>query len=358
MPYIGNDLATQFQAFATQTITGDGSTGYTLDRAVANGKELLVYINNVKQEEGSGKSYTASGTTITFSAAVASTDSCYLVYMGSAQQTVTPPAGSLGGYTGNASLDGAVTINESSADVDFRVESDANTNALMVDGEHSTVGINTAAVSNRTLKIEGEGNTGAILSLNESTRGGLVEFSAGSGTELYVGSELGILGSGNNNELLIHTGVSALKIDRTGAVTKPAQPAFLAYATADTNFAINTLHTTAWGTEVYDQNNDFASNTFTAPVTGKYLFSYNMYFVDIPNDATYFEVFLVTSNRTFYSIIDPQSHDQTLSYYTINGSLLVNMDNNDTAVIKYRQNQGTTQTDVSTSSFFSGFLAC
>ena len=84
MPYIGNNLATQFQAFATQTITGDGSTSYTLDRAVANGKELLVYINNVKQEEGSGKSYEASGTTITFSEAVASGDSCYLVYMGSA----------------------------------------------------------------------------------------------------------------------------------------------------------------------------------------------------------------------------------------------------------------------------------
>ena len=95
MPYIGNDLATQFQAFATQTITGDGSTGYTLDRAVANGKEILVYINNVKQEEGSGKAYTASGTTITFSEAVASGDSCYLVYMGSAQQTVTAPAGSI-----------------------------------------------------------------------------------------------------------------------------------------------------------------------------------------------------------------------------------------------------------------------
>ena len=75
MPYLGNELATQFQAFVTQTITGDGSTGYTLDRAVANGKELLVYINNVKQEEGSGKSYTASGTTITFSEAVASGDS-------------------------------------------------------------------------------------------------------------------------------------------------------------------------------------------------------------------------------------------------------------------------------------------
>ena len=96
MPYLGNELATQFQAFVTQTITGDGSTGYTLDRAVANGKELLVYINNVKQEEGSGKSYTATGTTITFSAAVASTDSCYVVFLGSAVQTVNPPDASIG----------------------------------------------------------------------------------------------------------------------------------------------------------------------------------------------------------------------------------------------------------------------
>ena len=110
MPYLGNELATQFQAFATQTITGDGSTGYTLDRAVANGKELLVYINNVKQEEGSGKSYTASGTTITFSEAVASTDSCYVVYLGSAVQTVTPSDGSLASYTGNASISGTLGV--------------------------------------------------------------------------------------------------------------------------------------------------------------------------------------------------------------------------------------------------------
>ena len=65
-----------------------------------------MYINNVKQEEGSGKSYTASGTTITFSEAVASGDSCYLVYMGSAQQTVTAPAGSIvSGQIANASLE-------------------------------------------------------------------------------------------------------------------------------------------------------------------------------------------------------------------------------------------------------------
>jgi hypothetical protein len=109
MSYLGNELATQFQAFTTQTITGDGSTGYTLDRAVANGKELLVYINNVKQEEGSGKSYTATGTTITFSEAVASGDSCYVVFLGSAIQTVVPPDASINSSklaTGDLELSG------------------------------------------------------------------------------------------------------------------------------------------------------------------------------------------------------------------------------------------------------------
>ena len=95
MPFIGNQLSTSFQNVETQTITGDGSTGYTLNNAVADGKDLLVYINNVKQEEGSGKAYTASGTTITFSDAVASTDSCYVVFIGQAVGTVTPKDGTI-----------------------------------------------------------------------------------------------------------------------------------------------------------------------------------------------------------------------------------------------------------------------
>ena len=95
MPFIGNQLSTSFQNVETQTITGDGSTGYTLNNPVADGKDLLVYINNVKQEEGSGKAYTATGTTITFSDAVASTDSCYVVFIGQAIGTVTPKDGSI-----------------------------------------------------------------------------------------------------------------------------------------------------------------------------------------------------------------------------------------------------------------------
>jgi len=225
MPYIGNELATQFQAFVTQTITGDGSTGYTLDRAVANGKELLVYINNVKQEEGSGKSYTASGTTITFSDAVASTDSCYVVFLGSAVQTVNAPDSSIvSGQIANATLvlpnkldmngnelildadaDSSITsdtddqidikiagaddfqftantftalsgstiaaqaltaagdvsfdggnfvFNESSADKDFRVESNGNANMLVVDGGNDVMSIGRAINTASTVSIQ------------------------------------------------------------------------------------------------------------------------------------------------------------------------------------------------------------
>jgi len=46
--------------------------------------------------------------------------------------------------TATASLDGAVVINESSADVDFRVESNGNVNMLFVDGSANAVGFGTA----------------------------------------------------------------------------------------------------------------------------------------------------------------------------------------------------------------------
>jgi hypothetical protein len=254
-----------------------------------------------------------------------------------------------------------MVINQDSIDSNLRVESNGNANALIVDGGLSTVGINTAAVSNRTLKIEGEGNTGAILSLNEETRGGLVEFSAGSGTELYIGSELGILGSGNNNELLIHTGVSALKIDRTGAVTKPAQPAFLANpavaGSSPVQTNISSGDTITFGNEVFDQNNDFASNTFTAPVTGKYQFNVGLFLEQVDTDYTELRIKLVTSNRNYdhFDIGSPFPSDRNLQYHL---SALADMDASDTAVLQVTFGSGGAQMDVNALTYFSGYLVC
>ena len=44
-------------------------------------------------------------------------------------------------------LDGGVVINESSADADFRVESNGNANMLFVDGGNDRVGIGTSSPS-------------------------------------------------------------------------------------------------------------------------------------------------------------------------------------------------------------------
>ena len=78
-----------------QDITGNGGTSYTLSHPVSNENDILLYINNVKQEGGSGKAFTASGTTLTLSEAIANTDTCYVQYIGLAIQTVVPPDGSV-----------------------------------------------------------------------------------------------------------------------------------------------------------------------------------------------------------------------------------------------------------------------
>jgi hypothetical protein len=96
LPYVGNIPAESYAAFDVQYFTTSATTSYTLDHAVANELDIRLVINNVIQEPGSGKAYTASGTTLTLSGATAGTDTMYCVYTGKASQTVNPPAGSVG----------------------------------------------------------------------------------------------------------------------------------------------------------------------------------------------------------------------------------------------------------------------
>ena len=106
MPYIGNTPAEKYAAFNVQYFTTSATTSYTLDRAVANELDIRLVINNVVQEPGAGKAYTASGTTLTLSGATAGGDTMYAVYIGKAVQTVNPGAGSVGT---TALADNAVT---------------------------------------------------------------------------------------------------------------------------------------------------------------------------------------------------------------------------------------------------------
>ena len=108
MGYVGNQTTTAFTSMAKQDITGDGGTGYTLDHAVANAQEIEVFVNNVRQEPGTA--YTVSGTTLTMTGNVASTDDFYVVFQGKAIQTVVPPDGSVTSAKLDTNIDIAGTL--------------------------------------------------------------------------------------------------------------------------------------------------------------------------------------------------------------------------------------------------------
>jgi len=95
MAYIGPEPYEAFTSYATETFTTSSTTSYTLAHSVANENELALFINNVRQQPGSGKAYTASGTALTLSAATASTDTMYAIYLGRALQTSVPHTNSI-----------------------------------------------------------------------------------------------------------------------------------------------------------------------------------------------------------------------------------------------------------------------
>lgn len=96
MSYIGQIPATTFLQKQSQSFTPDGSTtSFSLDHSVTNEKDLLVVVNNVIQEPGDGKAYTASANTLLMSAAPASGDTMYCYYLGFTVGTINTPDGSV-----------------------------------------------------------------------------------------------------------------------------------------------------------------------------------------------------------------------------------------------------------------------
>jgi hypothetical protein len=98
MGYVGNEPSVNFTSFAKQDLTGvtgsPAKRGFTLTYAVANANEIEVFVNNVRQEPT--EAYTVSGTSLTMTGDVETTDDFYIIYLGKALQTTVPPDGSVG----------------------------------------------------------------------------------------------------------------------------------------------------------------------------------------------------------------------------------------------------------------------
>ena len=175
-----------------------------------------------------------------------------------------------------------------------------------------------------------------------------------------VGGALSLIVNNTAAQGAAHNGTVALSISSAGAVTMPSTPAFSVTPDGNqNNLAVDpTVVDIVFATEIFDQGANFGSNQFTAPIAGRYQFNATVAMTYLDSAADFYQINLVTSNRTYSYTIDPD-FGQDATYWEIGNSFLVDMDASDTAKLQFFQSGGTQQTDiVATRTFFTGFLAC
>ena len=133
-----------------------------------------------------------------------------------------------------------------------------------------------------------------------------------------------------------------------GEITKPLQPAFAARpqdGTTQLNLAINTAVTIVMAQEQFDIGSNFASNTFTAPVTGKYFLSTFLTCTSGDVEDVTIQLGILTSNGHYYESFSTTQWVAD-SQWCLSLSVVADMDASDTAYISFYQIGGTAQTDV------------
>jgi hypothetical protein len=174
-----------------------------------------------------------------------------------------------------------------------------------------------------------------------------------------------ILATDGTNELKLQVGGSTyVDFFSSGAVSMPNQPSFFAYA----NAAVGNVTgagvevTVGYNTEKYDITNNYASNTFTAPITGKYLFCTNVSYTGLTSLMVGLSLKLNTSNQAYQVFNNPWLSSAAGTSGSINFSCVTDMDSADTAYITFiiyggASNTADLQGTASTySTYFSGHL--
>ena len=322
MPYIGNTTANRFVASkAASVFSGDGSeTQFTLDHSVGSDEDILVSVDGVIQEPSVAYAV-SNGTTLTFTGAPSSNsgNNIFVYYLFRTVGTVGHPSNQAlsatnGTLTGTLAVTGATTLS-------------------------SDVTIGDASAADKKILFDGNAQDFHI-GLDDST----------DSLTMGLGSALGT--------------TSHMVIDANGHITKPLQSCFNAIASAhQTISSLNTAVTINFATERFDQNADFDNTNmvFTAPVTGKYLFTTSLYaFNSLDSAASYYYLDIQTSNETVDVYFETSSFlNSDTNGFNFQASSIQDMDAGDTAKVRLYQSGGSAQTQIASGhSHFSGALIC
>jgi len=261
------------------------------------------------------------------------------------------------GALNQTSIAGGHTVfNTGGIDSNYTFKSNGNDSMLFIDGGNNRVGIGTS-VPGTNLQVNGDGLQVRLDGTANTSRGIMLRNTGSAEGQIQTDGNMHFIQEDSGKYMRFSTAnTERMRIDATGAVTMPLQPAFeVKPASKQSNIAINSQLTIVFGTEVFDQNADFASNTFTAPVAGKYQFNFSLFLSDIDSAAAYYNVYITTTNENIEIIFDPD-FGQDAAYWNVTGSVLCELDASDTAFLRIQQSGGTSQTDIDVASRFSGYL--
>ena len=190
--------------------------------------------------------------------------------------------------------------------------------------------------------LTGTGNTGAIIFGDSGDNDiGKIEYAHGDNSMRFTT---------NTNE--------GMRIDSTGAVTKPLQPCFLLHTPdGSQTFATGSGDDITFGTEVFDQNADVSSSIFTAPVAGRYLFCTRLRIESYTNDDPVY-VKIITSNRTYSSFLRIGSTTDDNTEFNFGEWVITEMDASDTAKVNAGNSAGNGTVAAYAEAYFSGVLLC
>ena len=232
-----------------------------------------------------------------------------------------------------------------------------------------------ASGSDRTLTVSNTSNTASSDAKVDIQVGGT---SAGDAFTQYAVSSGGTFSMGVDNDDSDSFKISAssalgttdvIEITSAGEMTKPLQPAFLAYlASSDLNVTGDgTTYTFGAGTastEVYDQGSDYVTTgTFTAPVTGRYSLRGGMRVGGLLSTHTSGFIAIATSNGNYANFLADWGNAYIASGTALSYCMAIegDMDASDTATFFVQVANGTKVVDQITNGrncFFAGHLIC
>ena len=228
--------------------------------------------------------------------------------------------------------------------------------AITVDGNTIYVDSNGQDAGYNPLQIGNTSNSNTIVQILSANNGiGTIHFGdAASGSGRYIGfmnydHTIDQFQIGTNDS-------SRFKIDASGRVTMPSQPYFNVRAPGTQYVTVGGYVGFTWSSEVKDVGGNFASNVFTAPVTGVYSLTLNVRYDSVKDNASYYNTTIATSNRSHAQLFSPQGFDRTVDYWVFTMNVIADMDAGDTASCNVGQIGGSSGTSINGSTAFYGYL--